>query len=87
MVNFLKFTWGSDEFIIPTILMNSPYQNKIINENYRYIDWSEGNVSPKTLTIGDYDKIINSDDLFARKFDMDIDKEILYKLNEHIAVG
>jgi hypothetical protein len=86
IVNFLRFTWGSDEYIITTILMNSHHRNKIINENYRYIDWSGGKAHPKSLTIADYKNIINSGNMFARKFDTDIDKEILYKLNEHISV-
>jgi Core-2/I-Branching enzyme len=83
-VNFLRFTWGSDEFVVPTVLMNSPYQSKIINESYRYIDWPAGLASPKTLTVDDYEKIISSDSLFARKFDADVDVEIINKLRGYI---
>jgi len=84
LVKYMKFTWGSDEFIVPTVLMNSPLKDTIINKSYRYIDWSDGGVSPKLLTINDYNKIINSDGMFARKFDMDIDAEILHKLHKHV---
>jgi len=61
---FLKYTWGSDEFVFQTIIMNSPYKDTVINNNYRYIDWSAGGSRPKTLTTEDYEKIIATDDIF-----------------------
>lgn len=73
---FFKLSWGSDEIAIQTILYNSPFKDKIINNNYRYIDWSEQKASPKTLTMADADKLTNSPCLFARKFDLATDPEI-----------
>jgi hypothetical protein len=66
---FFRFSWGADEIAIQTILYNSPFKNKIVNNNYRYIDWSEQKASPKTLTMSDADKLLNSPCLYARKFD------------------
>ena len=43
---FMQFTWGADEFLIATVLMNSPFKDKIANNNLRYIDWSEGGTHP-----------------------------------------
>jgi len=77
MISFLRMTWGCDEFIIASILMNSPYQDKLVNENHRYIDWSGNEAHPKILTTNDYQKIIESGMLFARKFDLDVDAGIL----------
>ena len=74
---FSVFTWGSDEFLIATILMNSPFRASIVNENYRYIDWSEGAANPKTLTIQDFGRLAQAQKLFARKFDISLDQEIL----------
>lgn len=68
--SFLRLTWGSDEFIVASILMNSPYKDSLVNENYRYIDWSNGEAHPRILTIEDYDAIIQSRMLFARKLDL-----------------
>jgi len=68
--SFFRLTWGSDEIAIQTILYNSPFKDQIVNNNYRYIDWSEQNASPKTFTMADGDTLVNSDCLFARKFDL-----------------
>lgn len=74
---FLKFCWGTDEFAIATLIMNSEFRHKTINNNLRYIDWSEGNPHPKLLTIEDIPKLDQSSALFARKFDQNIDSGVL----------
>lgn len=74
---FGRFTWGSDEFIIATILMNSPFKSRIINENYRYIDWSAGGTNPKVLTMQDAANLAHSSKIFARKFDSEYGDGIL----------
>ena len=52
------------------------------NDNYlgcmRYIDWKRGN--PYIFRKDDYDQLINSPFLFARKFDLDEDPEIIERL-------
>ena len=83
---FLKYTWGSDEFVFQTIIMNSPYKDTVINNNYRYIDWSAGGSRPKTLTADDYEKIIATDDIFGRKFSVEIDEKILDMIDEENTV-
>ncbi len=75
--NFFQFTWGSDEFVLQTILFNSPFKEQMINNNLRLIDWSEGLASPKTFTIADADELLRSDKLFARKFNQNVDSKIL----------
>ena len=67
---FFRLSWGADEVVIHTILYNSHLKDKMVNDNLRYIDWSEGKDSPKTLTIADKDAILASPKLYARKFDM-----------------
>jgi core-2/I-Branching enzyme len=73
-------TTCSDEHFIQTLLMNSPFKEKVVGENTVYIDWSEGNPNPKILTMDDYLKLKNSTKLFARKFDIDIDADITNKI-------
>lgn len=75
--SFFTYVWGGDEFLFQTIIMNSPYRDRVINNNYRYIDWSEKKPNPKILRNNDLEKIINSPMLFARKFDMLVDTDIL----------
>lgn len=74
---YFKLTWGADEVLIQTILYNSHLKDKIVNNNLRYTDWSEDKDSPKLLTMADAEKLKNSPHLYARKFDMAIDREIL----------
>jgi len=80
---FLKFTWGSDEFIFQTIIMNSHWKEQVHNNNYRYIDWSGGGSHPKLLTTEDYEKIIVTDNILGRKFNMDVDAHVLDLIDEH----
>ncbi|WP_262920081.1 beta-1,6-N-acetylglucosaminyltransferase [Niabella hibiscisoli] len=39
--NFAKLTWAPDEYLYATILMNSQFKDDVVNDNYRFIDWSE----------------------------------------------
>lgn len=85
----IKHTVCIDEVIVQTILCNSEFKDNIINNNYRYIDWSDhiqgkNKGNPNTLTKKDYSKIINSGKLFARKFDETIDSKILDMLDKYI---
>ncbi|MCB2293944.1 beta-1,6-N-acetylglucosaminyltransferase [Clostridium algoriphilum] len=75
----------ADEVFFQTIIMNSKYKDKIYkyevnyDDNHmalRYIDWNSGPQYPKILTIDDFENIKmkqNSDCIFARKFNEDID--------------
>ena len=69
--------------IFQTILHNSPHKVAIVNDNLVYTDWSAGGASPKVLTMGDADKLLSSDKLFARKFSVSADSEILDYLDKH----
>jgi hypothetical protein len=84
LIAFLKYCWGTDEFVIPTLIMNSPYKEQVINDNLRYIDWSEGNANPKLFGLSDFDDIRSSNMLFARKFDNQHDEDILDKIDQTI---
>ncbi|EHQ25713.1 beta-1,6-N-acetylglucosaminyltransferase [Mucilaginibacter paludis] len=84
VARFFRLTWAPDEIAIQTILYNSPFKDQIINCNYRYTDWSENKASPKTLTMDDAPKLLNSDCLYARKFDMDSQPEIMDYLDNKL---
>lgn len=81
---FIQLTWGPDEFVFQTILYNSPYKAAMVNNDLRYIDWSGGGVSPKLLTLEDADALITLGKYFARKFDMNCDKQLLDKIDEQL---
>lgn len=82
-----KSSLTPDESFFQTLLMASPYKNTR-HDYLHYIDWSEKpgkpRNSPNTLTLADYDKMMESGYLMARKFDMDVDKGIIYKLMKDI---
>lgn len=74
---YFRFTWGSDEFVFQTILYNSHFKEQMVNNNFRYTDWSGGGASPKILRMEDAASLSGSEALFARKFDQGIDAGIL----------
>ena len=79
-------TLCADEVYKHTLLMNASVQFLINRgEDIRYIDWMhhEGN-SPHTLTMDDYELLKASDRLFARKFDLEKDEEIINRILQDI---
>jgi len=78
---FFKLSWAPDEMIFHTILYNSVFRDYMVNNNLRYIDWSEGKPSPKTFTIKDAVVLKNSDKLFARKFNPNVDERIFDEID------
>jgi hypothetical protein len=71
-----KWTSCSDEIFFQTIL-NKIEGITIINDSLRYVDWETGPEYPRILRTNDYEKVIESEKLFARKFDEKIDREII----------
>ncbi|HYJ65428.1 MAG TPA: beta-1,6-N-acetylglucosaminyltransferase [Parafilimonas sp.] len=83
VVRFFKFSWGADELIFSVILYNSNFKDKI-EDNFIYVDWSEKKAHPKILRTEDYNALVNSNKLFARKFDADADAVILEMLENFL---
>lgn len=81
---FCKFTWGSDEFLFQTIIMNSEFAGTVLNDVVNYIDWSGGGSNPKILTKQDFGTLIKTEKLFARKFDMHVDSDIFDMLDHEL---
>lgn len=88
LLNEFKFTLAGDEMFIHTAIFNSKY----INDVYRYekskgyaarhIDWERG--MPYVFRIEDFDELMNSEAMFARKFSWEIDKSIILKIYEKL---
>lgn len=68
---FFKNSIYADEMFFQTIILNSKYKKQVINDNLRYLDWTEGRESPKSLDESDIDKAIKSKKIFARKIEND----------------
>ena len=68
-----------DESIIQTLYMNSSYKD-CHSDKLTYVDWTNELNHPNTFTINDFSKLINSNFFMARKFDENIDNDIIEKL-------
>lgn len=86
----LLFMQSSDESLLQ-VFIKEVTKNKYTLFSYRdndyisimrKIDWERG--SPYVWRLRDFNELINSDMLFARKFDERIDFEIINKIYEHI---
>lgn len=86
-LKYHKYTFVPDEFFFQTILLNSKDKRllaSITNNNMRYIRWQEGKAHPDTLRVNDLQNLLQSDALFARKFDPDKDKLIISRIDYYL---
>jgi hypothetical protein len=83
--NRFKHTHCSEELFFQTVLMNSSFKSNIVQDDLRYVDWEYRNGSvPANLDETDFDKLVNSSKLFARKMEYPKSKLLLAKLEERI---
>ncbi|TYB76999.1 beta-1,6-N-acetylglucosaminyltransferase [Bizionia myxarmorum] len=65
-----KFSFCAEELYFHTIILNAPFADLVVNDNLRHIDWSTDRGStPVVLDERDYEVLLESTCLFARKFD------------------
>ncbi|MBN3879805.1 MULTISPECIES: hypothetical protein [unclassified Nostoc] len=84
-INRFNYTLMADELFYQILVLNSPFKDKIINDHLRYLDWENINsIHPRILETKDFEKIRESEKLFARKFDLTIDQVILDMIDEMV---
>ncbi|MCW3121298.1 MAG: hypothetical protein JWQ38_790 [Flavipsychrobacter sp.] len=76
-------TQSSDEILIQTLVMNSPYRDNAINNNLRYSYFEKKAPHPNPLTMAYIDGLKQEDKLFARKFTA-ASKELLDYLDKNV---
>jgi hypothetical protein len=86
--------WAVDEHYVQTALANSPRAGALIDENLWHIEWAGAH--PRTLRAADAPRLIEAGrhgsdaggsargKLFARKFDMDLDRVVLDRLDAEL---
>ena len=78
----VKHSFCADEIFVQTIIMNSPFQESLSSNTtegtMRHIDWKRG--GPYTFRYADLDELMQSDKLFARKFDERVDMKIIEEI-------
>jgi len=84
LYNFYRHTLISDEMFFHTFIMNSPLRDTIVNNNLRYTQWQPNNMHPDTITMSHWEDLITSNKLFARKFDLVPENEVMDKLDKNV---
>lgn len=84
---YFQYAWAPDEIIFQTILGSAENRKKtIVHDNdLRYVEWDRPTPPyPAILKTSDLPALETSDKLFARKFDIDVDSEILDLIDNRI---
>jgi hypothetical protein len=79
---FYKHAFAPGEMFFQTVLLNSPFKDRIVNDNKRYVEFIDSH--PRTLTIKDHEALKQSGKLFARKFNPKIDSQILDAIDKDL---
>lgn len=83
IIRNFRYTWCCDEIFLQSYVMTSPYAKNISRlGNLRYIDWTRGN--PYVWQNNDYDELMNSGAMFARKFSMELSPDIINRIAKSI---
>jgi Core-2/I-Branching enzyme len=80
---FFRRTKSASEIFVQTVLMNSALRDRVANETVHHIEWPGGS-HPRTFQRGDFDRLAASGKLFARKFDVARDEEILDMIDREL---
>lgn len=88
--DIFRYTNCADELFIQTLVYNSHFKNRLYDKNYdddvrgnmRLIDMKlRGyNGNPYTWKLSDFEEIKESECLFARKFNLNVDSDIINKI-------
>lgn len=78
-----KYSFCADELFLQTVAKESPFRDNIIDDSLRLIDWKRGN--PYIYRKNDFKEIVNSAKIFARKFDENVDQDIINMVINHIS--
>ena len=81
-----KLSKSADEIFLQTLVYNSPFRKKLYSAKFddnhsacmRLIDWKRG--EPYIFRSADYDELMHSENMFARKFDDNVDAQIIKRL-------
>lgn len=73
---FFRYALLPEEEYFQTILLNSDIRNNMVNDNLRFIAWSDS-PHPAIFRRRNFEELIHSGKLFARKFDLTLDPDLL----------
>ena len=80
-ISYHQHTFAADEIFFQMILLNNKdasFRDKIANDSLRFMRWKNSSIAhPEILEVGDVAGIGQSAALFARKFDPEVDSEVI----------
>lgn len=82
IVRFYRWSRLASEMFFQTIIMNSPLGSDVVNDHKRYFRWERTHTS--ILSKRDFEELVASQKWFAKKFDIDFDKDILDLLDREV---
>ncbi len=85
LTNFFRYVWGADEIYFSTVLYNSPFRDKMVGNLVHTVWEKEGVHHPKVFTMNDINDLSSSNKFFARKFDVNVDQEIILQLQKTLS--
>ncbi len=70
IVRFFHRVYCPDELFFQTLVMNSPFRERVLFNNFRHIQWASSDArNPKVLDAGDFETIRASSAHFCRKLE------------------
>ena len=85
---YFKYCGCGDEMFLQMLVRDTEFEKNLYEgkekrlSNSRYIDWKRGN--PYTFKEQDFDELMNSGCMFARKFDIVNNPQICHKIYNHL---
>ena len=85
LAKFFRTSLSPDEMFFQTILLNSPLKDNLTQDSLRYIDWfRKAGPLPAVLTSDDLPALKRCGKMFARKFDIRVDSQVLDAIDAQI---
>jgi hypothetical protein len=70
LLRFFRRVDCPDEMFFQTVVMNSPFRQRVLHNNFRHIQWTAGSTrSPKVLDAADFGRIAAAPAHFCRKLE------------------
>ena len=79
LVAFFRHVAAPDELFFQTLLLNGPLAGTVRDDPLRWVDFPPGAARPRTFTVADLPALaaLPPNGLWARKFDLEVDAEVL----------
>jgi hypothetical protein len=85
VARFFRWVKLPDEMYLHTILMSSPHAARVVQQPLHFTSWPPlGATSPRILGAADFAALAAAPQLFARKFDQQLDAAILDRIDREL---